>query len=76
MKIKNIFRIFAIILIFFAESIYSHAAAAPKRMLGIDVLESMGFKPIAGKRVGLLTHPAGVNRYGTVSYTHLTLPTT
>jgi len=64
MKIKNIFRIFAIILIFFAESIYSHAAAAPKIMLGIDVLESMGFKPIAGKRVGLLTHPAGVNRYG------------
>lgn len=64
MKIKNIFRIFAIILIFFAESIYSHAADAPKIMLGIDVLEGMGFKPIAGKRVGLLTHPAGVNRYG------------
>lgn len=33
-------------------------------MLGIDVLASENFAPIAGKRVGLLTHPAGVNRYG------------
>lgn len=33
-------------------------------MLGIDVLESQGFAAIAGKRVGLLTHPAGVNRLG------------
>lgn len=37
---------------------------APKVMLGIDVLESMGFAPIKNKRVGLLTHPAGVNRFG------------
>ena len=33
-------------------------------MLGIDVLESQGFNSIKGKRVGLLTHPAGVNRLG------------
>lgn len=33
-------------------------------MLGIDVLEAEHFAPLAGKRVGLLTHPAGVNRYG------------
>ncbi|HXA14752.1 MAG TPA: DUF1343 domain-containing protein [Opitutaceae bacterium] len=33
-------------------------------MLGIDVLASENFAPIAGKRVGLLTHPAGVNRQG------------
>ncbi|AWI10687.1 hypothetical protein CKA38_13105 [Ereboglobus luteus] len=33
-------------------------------MLGIDVLEEGGFKQIAGKRVALLSHPAGVNRYG------------
>lgn len=33
-------------------------------MLGIDVLEHMGFAQIKGKRVGLLTHPAGVNRRG------------
>jgi uncharacterized protein YbbC (DUF1343 family) len=32
--------------------------------LGIDVLEQSGFQSTAGKRVGLLTHPAGVNRKG------------
>jgi len=33
-------------------------------MLGIDVLESEGFAAVKGKRIGLLTHPAGVNRRG------------
>jgi len=33
-------------------------------MLGIDVLESEGFGLLRGKRIGLLTHPAGVNRNG------------
>ena len=33
-------------------------------MLGIDVLEADGFAALRGKRVGLLTHPAGVNRRG------------
>jgi uncharacterized protein YbbC (DUF1343 family) len=33
-------------------------------MLGIDVLEATGFRSVAGKRIGLLTHPAGVNRRG------------
>jgi uncharacterized protein YbbC (DUF1343 family) len=33
-------------------------------MLGIDVLEAGGFRQIAGKRIGLLSHPAGVNRHG------------
>ncbi|HWA86083.1 MAG TPA: exo-beta-N-acetylmuramidase NamZ domain-containing protein [Opitutus sp.] len=33
-------------------------------MLGIDVLESQGFAALKGKRIGLLTHPAGVNRRG------------
>jgi len=36
----------------------------PPVMLGIDVLEADGFKAIAGKKIGLLTHPAGVNRRG------------
>src|SRR5688572_25060665 len=36
----------------------------PPVMLGIDVLEADGFKAIAGKRIGLLTHAAGVNRRG------------
>lgn len=40
------------------------AQTFPKVMLGIDVLESQNFAPLAGKRVGLLTHPAGVNRFG------------
>ncbi|MDA9317241.1 DUF1343 domain-containing protein [Puniceicoccaceae bacterium] len=33
-------------------------------MLGIDILEESGYKAIAGKRIGLLTHPAGLNRKG------------
>jgi uncharacterized protein YbbC (DUF1343 family) len=36
----------------------------PRVMLGIDVLEAEGFKAVAGKKIGLLTHPAGVNRRG------------
>lgn len=36
----------------------------PPVMLGIDVLEADGFKAIAGKKIGLLTHPAGMNRRG------------
>lgn len=39
-------------------------ATLPPVMLGIDVLEASGFKAIAGKKIGLLTHPAGVNRRG------------
>ena len=40
--------------------------AAPSQpvLLGIDVLESDGFAAVKGKRIGLLTHPAGVNRRG------------
>jgi uncharacterized protein YbbC (DUF1343 family) len=33
-------------------------------MLGIDVLEADNFAAVRGKRIGLLTHPAGVNRRG------------
>ena len=33
-------------------------------MPGIDVLESEGFAAVRGKRIGLLTHPAGTNRRG------------
>lgn len=41
------------------------AAQAEEPILpGIDVLESENFRLLAGKRVGLLTHPAGVNRKG------------
>jgi uncharacterized protein YbbC (DUF1343 family) len=37
---------------------------AARVMLGIDVLEAEGFAAVKGKRLGLLTHPAGVNRRG------------
>ncbi len=36
----------------------------PLVLLGIDVLEALDFKAVKGKRIGLLTHPAGVNRNG------------
>ena len=36
-------------------------------MLGIDVLESTDYSILKGKRIGLLTHKAGVNRYGVSS---------
>jgi len=39
-------------------------ARAEPIYLGIDVLEQSGFRAIDGKRVGLLTHPAGLNRRG------------
>ena len=40
------------------------SANAERIYLGIDVLERSGFDAIVNKRVGLLTHPAGVNRNG------------
>ena len=33
-------------------------------LLGIDVLEQQQFNLLRGKRIGLLTHPAGKNRFG------------
>ncbi len=58
---------------FHGQHIQAQTTAAPaKPMLGIDVLERDGFSLLRGKRVGLLTHPAGVNRNGvsTVSILH------
>ncbi|WP_221774697.1 DUF1343 domain-containing protein [Pelagicoccus albus] len=40
----------------------------PQRtLLGIDVLAASNFDELENRRVGLLTHPAGVNRYGVSS---------
>ena len=36
-------------------------------MLGVDVLAADGFAAVQGKTIGLLTHPAGVNRNGVSS---------
>jgi uncharacterized protein YbbC (DUF1343 family) len=38
------------------------APAEPRVMLGNEVLAAEGFKVLAGKRVGLITNPSGVNR--------------
>lgn len=38
--------------------------SAERIQLGIDVLEQSGFKAVKNKQIGLLTHPAGVNRNG------------
>lgn len=35
-----------------------------KTKLGIDTLQGLNFQPLLGKKVGLLTHPAGVNSDG------------
>ena len=45
----------------------SSAGAASKILMGIDVLEKNRFSILQGKRVGLLTHKAGVNRNGVSS---------
>lgn len=50
-------------LLIILSSFFGYAHADPI-YLGIDVLEQSGFRAIASKRVGLLTHPAGVNRHG------------
>ncbi|MEX0322527.1 MAG: DUF1343 domain-containing protein [Puniceicoccaceae bacterium] len=45
--------------------LYPEARISRSRiLLGIDVLERDGFPGLQRRRVGLLTHPAGVNRFG------------
>lgn len=41
----------------------STTAKASKVLTGIDMLERQNFKPLQGKRIGLITNPTGVNRY-------------
>ena len=66
--IKKNIRKFLLILLSLTSGITgaipTQSHAAEKIYLGIDVLKQSGFRAIAGKRVGLLTHPAGVNRNG------------
>ena len=45
-------------------TLYAGLSQATVIHLGIDVLEQSKFRIISGKRVGLLTHPAGLNRRG------------
>lgn len=45
-----------------ATGLAAARAAAPAVQLGNEVLAADGFKALAGKRVGLITNPSGVNR--------------
>ncbi len=60
------YRIFLCFLALCSASIFipNLKAASDPILLGIDVLERSNFRAISGKRVGLLTHPAGLNRRG------------
>lgn len=60
--IKRISAAFFAVLL--AVAAHAQQASPAGVMLGVDVLESMKFSPLAGKRVGLLTNPAGVNSAG------------
>ena len=53
--------LFALNLLFFAPFALT---AKPSIKLGVDYLEETGFEVLKGKRVGLLTHPAGKNGRG------------
>lgn len=47
-----------------SQPLFSAASAQSRVRLGIDVLEARNFASLRNRRVGLLTHPAGVNRFG------------
>ena len=55
-------RVTLCVLIVMAGMGCSMVQAGPKVHLGVDVLIADEFKPLAGKRVGLITNPTGVTR--------------
>ena len=57
---SKVFRFLGVLSLFFLFSIFAFG----KVKLGIDYLEDQKFNILNGKRVGLLTHPAGVNSNG------------
>lgn len=61
-RFRKTFRILLGISLFF--SILISSSGGTKIKLGIDHLEDLSFRVLLGKRVGLLTHPAGVNSSG------------
>ncbi|MFQ3240447.1 MAG: hypothetical protein ACI9A1_001928 [Lentimonas sp.] len=58
------FKLLRLLALTFLASCSLISSAADRIYLGIDALEQSGFRALTGKRVGLLTHPAGVNRDG------------
>ena len=66
LSLQNRFPFYRLVLgliVFFHFIISSFASS--RIMLGVDYLEARNFDVLQGKRVGLLTHPAGVNSKGT-----------
>ena len=62
LSLQNRFPFYRLVLglIVFFHFIISSSASS-RIMLGVDYLEARNFDVLQGKRVGLLTHPAGVN---------------
>ena len=52
-----------LVLLALVSSLFYHTAHSQVK-LGIDQLKTIDFQPLWGKRVGLLTHPAGVDHRG------------
>ena len=65
LSLENRFPFYRLVLglIVFFQFIISSSASS-RIMLGVDYLEARNFDVLQGKRVGLLTHPAGVNSKG------------
>lgn len=61
---KKFRTIFAVLSLFLWLPAGLLEARSPQVMLGIDVLVDNDFNLVRDKRVGLLTHPAGVDRHG------------
>jgi uncharacterized protein YbbC (DUF1343 family) len=55
-------RTLLILSLLFGFGVVADATAAARVKLGNEVLVEQKFKPLAGKRVGLITNPSGVNR--------------
>lgn len=51
-----------------AESQAISSSKVKAVQLGVEVLASLGYKPLLGKKVGLLTHAAGVDSNGKPTY--------
>ena len=68
---KNTPKFFLISII---SSVFLSVAASAQVKTGIDVLQESGFSILAGKRVGLLTNPTGIDRNMRSLSTSFTLP--
>ncbi|MCZ6673753.1 MAG: DUF1343 domain-containing protein [Verrucomicrobia bacterium] len=63
--LRNPFKYFGLAVVLTVSGLTNNSlSAAPKIQMGIDVLQAGNYSILKGKRVGLLTHQAGVNRDG------------